>query len=87
MGGEGATRVAISLTRAQWQDDIGAERPRTLMQQLIIGVLSDGTGRAPQYWCCVVFKQLSRWRDPLAVALHGQLLQEVRQMSELLGIG
>ena len=57
------------------------------MQQLIIGVLSDGTGRAPQHWRGVVFKQLSRWRDALAVALHGQLLQEVRQMSELLGIG
>ena len=57
------------------------------MQELVVGVLSSGSGRSPQHGGRVARQRLPGGRDALTVTLHRELLQEVRQVLQRLRIG
>ena len=86
MGGQRATRIEISLPGTQRQNDVGTEVSRALMEQLVVGVLADGPGRAPENRRGVMFDRLPLGRHALAITLHGELLQKVGQVGELLSV-
>ena len=69
------------------QHEVGGAQQRALVQQLVKGVLPDGAGGAPQHRRGGVGQLPAVAADPLAVALHGQLLQEVRQFAQAVIVG
>ena len=68
-------------------DEIGAERPRALVEKLVEGVLAVGFLAAPDHRRGVRAGGLSVSPHRLAVALHLQLLEVARQRAQAVVVG
>ena len=62
-------------------------QPGTLVQQLVEGMLSHGPGTAPQHGSSLVAWRLSSGTDAFAITFHGELLQVVREFSQVIAVG
>ena len=68
-------------------DEVRGHDVRALVEQLVVGVLAVGAGRAPDDRARVVGHPRAVEADGLAVRLHVQLLQVGREAAELLAVG
>ena len=75
------------MLTAQGQNEVGRNQPGTLVDQLEEAVLRVGAGLAPDHSAGGIVDRDAITGDPFAVALHVQLLQEGREMLEVLVVG
>ena len=67
-------------------DEIGRDHHGTLVQQLVEGVLTIGTGLAPEDLTSIGGHSAAVPADMLAVGLHGELLQVGREAVQVLAV-
>ncbi|MPM23084.1 hypothetical protein SDC9_69547 [bioreactor metagenome] len=78
--------VAGRVRRVGDRDEVGRDEPGALVDQLVEGVLAVGAGLAPEDLAGVGGDRAAVPADPLAVRLHGELLQVGREAVQVLRV-
>src|SRR5262245_7147707 len=79
--------VVHRVQRLAEADEVTGDEPRTLVDELVEGVLTVGPRLAPVDWGGVVVHLHTVKGDVLTVALHRELLQVGRKPFEILVVG
>src|SRR5271156_1461592 len=87
VGQKNVVMMAERIQRFVEGNKIAGDEFRSLMDELVEGMLAVSAGLAPVDWAGLIVDLSARQRDVLTVALHGELLEIGREAFQVLLVG